>query len=159
LQSFAVFTHGRPQEIAPFIKALKTQADTFDGWLTRAAAAQGARASAGLPSWHTTPEAARIPHRIGAFGPLTFQNDDVLRDRLGSERLQKIKLFSAGSSRFVNVQDSGAIYAYEIVNFIDGKRSVAGIRDAVSGELGPISLDLVSDYLKACEEARIIAFR
>jgi hypothetical protein len=32
------------------------------------------------------------------------------------------------------------------------------IRDAVSGELGPIPLDVVSDYLKACEEAKVIAF-
>jgi hypothetical protein len=159
LQSFAVFTHGRPQEIAPFSQALKTQAGAFDGWLTQAAAARGMHASAGVPAWHATADAARVPHRIGAFGPLTFQNDDVLRDRLSAERLHKIKLLNAGSSRFVNVQDSGAIYAYEIVNFVDGKRSVADIRDAVSGELGPLSLDLVSDYLNACEEAKIIAFR
>ncbi|HEY2780925.1 MAG TPA: M28 family peptidase [Steroidobacteraceae bacterium] len=159
LQSFAVFTHGRPQEIVPFTRALKTQADAFDGWLSQAAAVRGTRASAAVPAWHAAPDAARVPHRIGAFGPLTFQNDDVLRDRLGAERLHKVKLLSADSSRFVNVQDSSAIYAYEIVNFVDGKRTVADIRDAVSGELGPIPLDMVSDYLKACEEAKIIAFR
>ena len=50
-------------------------------------------------------------------------------------------------------------YAYEIVNFVDGKRSVVQIRDAVAGEFGPITLDVVSDYLQACEEAKIIAFR
>ncbi len=33
------------------------------------------------------------------------------------------------------------------------------IRDAVSAEFGPIPLDIVSDYLNACEEAKIIAFR
>jgi aminopeptidase YwaD len=57
------------------------------------------------------------------------------------------------------VQDKGALYAYEIVNFVDGKRSVAQIRDEVSAELGPLPLDLVSDFLKACEEAKIVAFR
>ena len=96
---------------------------------------------------------------MAEFGPLTFQNDDVLLDRLGPERVRNIKLLSADSSRLLNAQESGAIYAYEIVNFVDGKRSVQEIRDAVSGELGPISLDMVSDYLQACEEAKIIAFR
>jgi hypothetical protein len=158
LQSFAVFTHGRALKIAPFMQALKTQADAFNGWLSQAAAVRGMR-GAGVPAWHTTAEAARVPRRIGEFGPLMFQNDDVLRDRLSSERLHEIKLLDAASSRLLNAQDSGAIYAYEIVNFVDGKRSVADIRDAVSGELGPIPLELVSDYLHACEEAKIIAFR
>ncbi len=83
----------------------------------------------------------------------------MLIDRLGPERVSKIKLLNAGSSRLLNAQDSGAIYAYEIVNFVDGKRSLGQIRDAVAGEFGPISLELVSDYLQACEEAKIIAFR
>jgi len=83
----------------------------------------------------------------------------VLLDRLGSERVRKIKLLNADSSRLFNVQDRGALYAYEIVNFVDGRRTVGGIRDAVAGEFGPIPLDVVSDYLQACEEAKIIAFR
>jgi len=159
LLSFAVFTRGRPQATAPFTQALKTQAATFDGWLTEAAALRGRHVAGGVPAWHTTPTAARVAHRIGEFGPLTFQNDDVLRDRLGGERLHRVQLLSAGSSRFVNVQDRSALYAYEIVNFVDGKKSVVDIRDAVSAELGPIPLDIVSDYLSACEEAKIIAFR
>jgi len=78
---------------------------------------------------------------------------------LGLERVRRIKLLNADSSRLLNAQDRGAIYAYEIVNFVDGKRSVAQIRDAVAGEFGPIPLVVVSDYLQACEEAKIIAFR
>ena len=134
------------------------QAATADGWLDRAGAARGIH-GAGAPPWHAGAEAKRVPRRIAAFGPLTFQNDDVLRDRLGAERVRQIKLLNADSSRLLNAQDSGAIYAYEIVNFVDGKRSVGDIRNAVSAEFGPIPLDVVSDYLKACEEAKIIAFR
>jgi hypothetical protein len=128
-------------------------------WLIQAAAKLGSHDAAWVPAWHRAAEAARVPRRIAEFGPLTFQNDDVLRDRLGEERLRKIKLLSAGSSRFVNVQDRSALYAYEIVNFVDGKKSIADIRDAVAAEFGPIPIDLVSDYLNACEEAKIIAFR
>jgi hypothetical protein len=71
----------------------------------------------------------------------------------------KIKLLDNESNRLFRVQDRGALYAYEIVNFVDGKRSVGEIRDAVSAEFGPIPLDVVADYLKACEEAKIVALR
>ena len=159
LQSFGVFTHSHPPALASTVAALQAQAATLNGWLVQAAATRGVRDANWTPTWRATPAAARVPHRIGEFGPLTFQNDDVLRDRLGEERLHKILLLGAGSSRFVNVQDQSALYAYEIVNFVDGSRSVADIRDAVSAEFGPISVNIVSDYLNACEEAKIVAFR
>jgi aminopeptidase YwaD len=158
LQSFAVFTQSHPQELAASVDALKAQAAALNGWIDPIAAKRGVQGSAAAPAWHSSAQSARIPRRIAEFGPLTFQNDDVLRDRLGSERLAKIKLLNADSSRLLNAQDRGAIYAYEIVNFVDGKRSVAEIRDAVAGEFGPIPLGVVSDYLQACEEAKIIAF-
>jgi aminopeptidase YwaD len=159
LQSFALYTQSHPQSLASAVAALKSQAATLDGWLVQAAATRGAHDPNWTPAWRAAAEAKRVPRRIGEFGPLTFQNDDVLRDRLGEERVRTVKLLSAGSSRFVNVQDRSALYAYEIVNFVDGNRSVAEIRDAVSAEFGPIPLDMVSDYLNACEEAKIIAFR
>ena len=73
--------------------------------------------------------------------------------------MAKIKLLAAESSRLFRVQDRGALIAYEIVNFVDGKRSIGEIRDAVSAEYGPIPLDVVADYLKACAEAKIVALR
>ena len=159
LQSFIAFTAASPQDLAPFAQALQAQVATFGTWLDHAAAARGLHAAAGMPAWHTTAQAAKVAHRIGEFGPLTFQNDDVLRDRLGIERMHSIKLMNADSSRLFKVQDRGALYAYEILNFVDGKRTVAQIRDAVSGELGPIPMEVVADYLNACEEAKVIAFR
>jgi aminopeptidase YwaD len=159
LQSLVPYTRSRPQLLPSTVAALQVQAATLKGWLVQAAATRGVHDANWTPAWRATAQAARVPHRVGEFGPLTFQNDDVLRDRLGEERLRQVQLLSAGSSRFVNVQDSSALYAYEIVNFVDGKRSVADIRDAVSAEFGPIPVDIVADYLNACEEAKIIAFR
>jgi hypothetical protein len=157
LQSFGAFTQS-PKEPAPFVETLKEQAATLHEWLQRIAALRGVHGSS-VPEWHATRDGARIPARIAEFGPLIYQNDDVLVDRLGTERVRKIKLLHADSSRLLNVQDSAAIYAYEILNFVDGKKSVVEIRDAVAAELGPIPVELVADYLKACEEAKIIAFR
>ena len=57
------------------------------------------------------------------------------------------------------VQGSAELYAYEILNFVDGHRSLADIRDAVSAEMGPIPLEVVADYLSACAEAKILEFR
>jgi len=45
------------------------------------------------------------------------------------------------------------------VNFVDGKRSIGEIRDAVSAEYGPLPVGLVSDYLDACVEAKVIEWR
>jgi hypothetical protein len=47
---------------------------------------------------------------------------------------------------------AGEEYAYEVLNFADGKRSAYGIRDAVSAEYGPVPLEMVVEYLKALEK-------
>lgn len=43
--------------------------------------------------------------------------------------------------------------AYEIVNFIDGKRTISDIRDAVMAEFGPVPLPAVARYLEALAKA------
>ena len=51
---------------------------------------------------------------------------------------------------------AGDEYAYEVLNLVDGKRSARDIRDEVSAEYGPVSLDLVTEYLRALEGAGVI---
>jgi hypothetical protein len=63
------------------------------------------------------------------------------------------------TTQLLNVRDQSELYAYEIVNFVDGKRSVGEIRDAVSAEYGPLPLTLVADYLQACIEAQVIQWK
>jgi hypothetical protein len=48
---------------------------------------------------------------------------------------------------------------YEIVNFIDGTRTVAEIRDAVSAEFEPIEPAAVSEYIDFLAKAGAITFR
>jgi hypothetical protein len=90
---------------------------------------------------------------------MTYQNDNVLKARLSRERVEKIKLLNSEATPLLNTQDQSELYAYEIVNFIDGKHTVGEIRDAVSAEYGPLSVDLVSDYLEACKEAGVIQWK
>ena len=109
--------------------------------------------------WASASDAKRVPIRVGEFGPLTYQNDNVLLARLGKERYAKIKLINSEATQLLNVRDQSELYAYEIVNFINGKRTVGEIRDAVSAEYGPLPVNLVADYLGACAEAGVIRWK
>ncbi len=144
---------------ADAVKELTQDASDLYSALTADARTKGIRAVAPTAPWGSDAVAKRVPARIGEFGPLTYQNDDVLRARLGAERVSKIKLLNSEATPLLNVQDQSELYAYEIVNFVDGKRTVGEIRDAVSAEYGPLPLDLVADYLTACAEAKIIEWK
>ena len=48
---------------------------------------------------------------------------------------------------------------YEIVNFVDGVRTVREIRDAVSAEFEPVDLAAVAEYLDLLAKAGAITFR
>jgi aminopeptidase YwaD len=164
LQSFADFVHAQPHESARALRSLQAQAATLSEWTKALAAKRGVRNFAQRPPWASEAKAARVPRLLGApqggdFGPLAYQNDDVLLDRLGAQRVSELALFASDSSHLIKTQNSGTLYAYEIFNFIDGRRTVAEIRDAVAAELGPIPLSAVSDYLGACEEAKLISLR
>lgn len=159
LRSFSVYTQSDPEKAAVFGKDLEGQVAVLNQWLDHSAETRGVRDFQLLPPSRAQSDASRVPVRTAEFGPLTYQNDDVLLDRLGSERVGKIKLLAGASNRLFRAQDQGELYAYEIVNFVDGKRSVGEIRDAVAAEFGPIPLDVVAEYLKACEEAKIVALR
>ncbi|HKR13249.1 MAG TPA: DUF4910 domain-containing protein [Pyrinomonadaceae bacterium] len=53
------------------------------------------------------------------------------------------------------LRGSGGDYAYEVLNLADGRRTAQEIRDAVSATYGPISVNLVVEYLKALESIRV----
>jgi len=78
---------------------------------------------------------------------------------LGKERYAKIQLLNTGATPMLSVRDQGELYAYEIVNFVDGRRTVGEIRDAVSAEYGSLPVNLVFDYLQACADAGVIQWK
>ena len=159
LHSFVELSGGSETADAEEAKALADQTANFQHWLDQQAKQRGAKSNDPIAPWSGDPDAKRIPVRVGEFGPLTFQNDNVLLARLGKGRYAKIKLINADATQLLNVRDQSELYAYEIVNFVNGKRTIGEIRDAVSAEYGPIPLDLVSDYLKACAEAGVVQWK
>jgi hypothetical protein len=57
---------------------------------------------------------------------------------------------------YTGARGTGADYAYEVLNFVNGKRGAQEIRDEVSAEFGPVSLELVTEYLRALQTAGIV---
>lgn len=51
---------------------------------------------------------------------------------------------------------NGSEYSYEVLNLVNGVRTVSEIRDSVSAIYGPISNTLVDDYLKALESISVV---
>jgi len=84
-------------------------------------------------------------------GPLSVFGYDYLIDHYGEENARKLKLLS-----YRGLWGSGGEYAYEVLNFVDGKRNVQQIRDAVSAEYGPVPVEHVLEYLRALEAIRVI---
>lgn len=79
-------------------------------------------------------------------GPLSVFGYDYLADHYGAERARKLTLLN-----YQGLRGSGGEYAYEVLNFVDGKRNAQQIRDAVSAEYGPVPLAAVVEYLRALE--------
>lgn len=159
LHSLVAFTGAPENSDADGVKALKLQAAILEGWLGSRAETAGGTATQPTAPWAGLRDAQRIPVRIGEFGPLTYQNDNVLLARLGKERYVKIQLLNSDATPMLNAHDQGELYAYEIVNFVDGKRTVGEIRDAVAAEYGSLPVNLVFDYLQACAEAGVIQWK
>jgi len=57
--------------------------------------------------------------------------------------------------KFPNVD----VVIYELGNFIDGKRSISDIRDAVSAEFGPVALPVVVDYFERLARQNAITIK
>lgn len=159
LKSIIEFTGGPADADAESARILAGQAAEFQRWLDAQAKVRGAKGPAPSAPWAGDPDAKRIPIRIGEFGPIDYQNDDVLLDRLGKDRFARIKLINSEDSLLLNARNQSELYAYEIVNFVNGKRTAGEIRDAVSAEYGPLPVNLVVDYLNACAEAGVIEWK
>jgi predicted AAA+ superfamily ATPase len=56
----------------------------------------------------------------------------------------------------ISALPQGDIILYEILNLVDGKRSVQAIRDYLAAAYGPISVEDVADYLRLLEKIGVV---
>jgi aminopeptidase YwaD len=84
-------------------------------------------------------------------GPLAVFGYDYFADHAKAAGVETPKLLS-----YEGLWGGGEEYAYEVLNFANGKRNVQQIRDAVSAEYGPVPLQLVAEYLTGLEKIGIV---
>jgi aminopeptidase YwaD len=92
---------------------------------------------------------ARVPVRNpGVKGPLA-PNGEWMIEKAGA---------TAAAAAIARLPNSGDV-TYEIVNFIDGVRTVREIRDAVSAEFEPLDLSMVAEYVDLLAKAGAVSFK
>jgi aminopeptidase YwaD len=84
-------------------------------------------------------------------GPLSVFGYDYFADHAKAAGIPTPKLLS-----YKGLWGGGEEYAYEVLNFADGKRNAQEIRDAVSAEYGPVPLEMVAEYLEALEKIGVV---
>jgi aminopeptidase YwaD len=84
-------------------------------------------------------------------GPLAVFGYDYFAEHTRAAGVATPKLLS-----YEGLWGAGEEYAYEVLNFADGKRNAQEIRDAVSAEYGPVPLELVVEYLRALEKIGVV---
>jgi hypothetical protein len=106
----------------------------------------GVWSSIGITPSPFVPPAERIRGRGG--------EDRRVPSRVAVGPLPKVELPTA----FLKFDNVDAI-VYELGNFVDGKRSISDIRDAVSSEFTPIALPVVVEYFERLAKTGAISFK
>ena len=94
-----------------------------------------------------TMDYARIPTRR-VTGPMSVYYYDYVADRAGGDDLKLLEQIS--------VRPNGDIILYEILNLVDGKRSIQAIRDYIAAAYGLVPIEDVSDYLRLLEKIGVV---
>jgi hypothetical protein len=84
-------------------------------------------------------------------GPLAVFGYDYFAEHAKAAGIPTPKLLD-----YEGLWGGGEEYAYETLNFADGKRNAQQIRDAVSAEYGPVPLEMVEEYLRALEKIGVV---
>src|SRR5579859_7561029 len=84
-------------------------------------------------------------------GPLAVFGYDYFAEHAKAAGLATPKLLS-----YEGLWGGGEEYAYEVLNFANGKRNAREICDAVSAEYGPIPIEMVMEYLQVLEKIGVV---
>ena len=87
-------------------------------------------------------------------GPMSVFGYNYLTDKLGAERVSKLRLL-----QYQGIRGAGDDYAYEVLNLVNGSLLAIHIRHIVSAIYGPVPFDIVLEYLNALKEAGVVTSR
>ncbi|MEE8524289.1 MAG: M28 family peptidase [Thermoanaerobaculia bacterium] len=75
------------------------------------------------------------------------------------DRLERTELERPDLLAYQGRWGSGSEYAYEVLNLLDGRRTVSQVRDAVAATYGPVPLETVRGYLEVLETLDVVSCR
>jgi aminopeptidase YwaD len=81
-------------------------------------------------------------------GPMNVYYYDYVAARAGEEDLRIVERIGA--------RPGGDILLYEILNLVDGRRSIQAIRDYLTAAYGAISVEEVADYLRLLDKIGVV---
>jgi hypothetical protein len=87
-------------------------------------------------------------------GPMNAFGYSFLEDKLGAEEMNKLAILKHSTG----LADGGML-AYELLNFVDGKRTVSDIRDWLVAEFGTVPPEYVAEYLQALESIDVVRMK
>src|SRR5205085_11025040 len=88
----------------------------------------------------------RVPVRK-VTGPMNVYYYDYVTERAAGDTRAALTLAA---------RPHGEILLYEILNLVDGKRSVQAIRDYLAAAYGPLPIEEVADYLRLLERVGVV---
>ena len=94
-----------------------------------------------------TMDYGRIPTRR-VIGPMSVYYYDYVDERAEGEELKFLQRIKSNPN--------GEIILYEILNLVDGKRSIQVIRDYIAASYGLVPIEDVSDYLRLLERIGVV---
>jgi len=90
---------------------------------------------------------ARIPTRR-VRGPMNVYYYDYVAERASGDDLKVLER--------INTRQNADIVLYEILNLVDGKRSIQTIRDYIAAAYGLVPIEDVADYLRLLEKIGVV---
>ncbi|HVF88622.1 MAG TPA: DUF4910 domain-containing protein [Blastocatellia bacterium] len=91
----------------------------------------------------------RVPARR-VSGPMSVYYYDYVEDHASPDDMRAVERITS--------KPGGEIIVYEILNLVDGKRTIADIRDYISAAYGPVEAADVADYLRVLEKIGVVGF-
>ncbi len=153
---------GEGKDVIEYLKKIKTslqneenaaqkRLDDYYGYLCKTKGVEAVRPTV-TAEQHRLQDV--IPERVMAYrGPV---GREFLKEKLGRD-------FDEGQLLIQKEIPSGIPSAgnipYETLNFVDGKRSITEVRNAVSAEYVPVSLNAVEEYMRVLEKAGVVSMK
>jgi hypothetical protein len=91
----------------------------------------------------------RVPVRK-TLGPMNIYYYDYITEHASGDDLQPLERITS--------KPHGDVLAYEILNLVDGTRSIQSIRDYLSAAYGQIGVEEVAEYLQLLDKIGVVRF-